>query len=92
MKTRILVAVVGVPILLAVIFALPDWCFGLLVTVMAAIGSGELLHAVQPRLPQGLYVYVGVIAALTAASMIFGAGETAAAAAAFFRLVLNTLP
>ena len=83
MKTRILVAAVGLPALLAVIFFLPDWCFGVLVAAMAAIGSYELMRAVQPALPKGLFMFVALMAALTAAAMLTGAGEQAAVVSAF---------
>ena len=86
MKARILVAVVGLPALLAVIFLLPGWCFGAVVAVMAAIGSYELMRAVQPQLPKGLFVFVGAAAAATAAAMIFGVGETAVTVSAFVLL------
>jgi phosphatidate cytidylyltransferase len=83
LKTRILVAAIGLPFLFAVIFLLQAWCFGVLVAVMAAIGSFELMRAVQPALPRGLFVFVGAVAALTAASMLFSVGETAVVISAF---------
>ena len=46
MKQRILVAVVGVPILLALLMAAPDWATAVLVTFLGAVGSHELLTAV----------------------------------------------
>ena len=76
-------AAVGLPVLLAVLFLLPAWCFGLLVAVMAAIGSFELMRAVQPELPRGLFLFVGAVAALTAAAMLLNAGEMAMAVSAF---------
>ena len=46
MKQRILVAVVGVPILLALLMAAPDWATAVLVTFLGVVGSHELLVAV----------------------------------------------
>ena len=41
-----MVAVVGVPFLLLVLLAAPDWATAVLVAAMCAIGAWELLHAV----------------------------------------------
>lgn len=46
MKQRILVAVVGVPVLLALLMAAPDWATAVLVTFLGVVGSHELLTAV----------------------------------------------
>ena len=53
MKTRIIVAVVGVPLLLAVIFFAPVWVYGIVVGAIAGVSAWELLRAVggvQPRM------------------------------------------
>ena len=47
MKARILVAAVGVPILLLVIFLLPPWAFGILVGIIAAIAAMEFIMAAK---------------------------------------------
>jgi len=43
MRTRILVAAVGIPLLFLVVFLLPGWVFGGLLGVIAAIGAVELI-------------------------------------------------
>ena len=43
MKARVLVAALGVPILLAVIFLLPPWAFGILVGIIAAVSALEFV-------------------------------------------------
>ena len=47
MKARILVAAVGVPVLLAVIFLLPPWAFGILVGIIAALAALEFVMATK---------------------------------------------
>ena len=56
MKARVLVSVVGVPFLIAVLGAAPDWATLILVAGMCAIGALELMRAVageagKPLLP-----------------------------------------
>ncbi len=46
MFKRVLVAVVGIPLLLAVFVWAPDWATMLLLSAMCAIGAHELMHAV----------------------------------------------
>ena len=45
MKQRILVAVVGVPLLLLVLVWAPDWATMALVMLLSVIGAHELMHA-----------------------------------------------
>ncbi len=46
MKQRILVAVVGVPLLLAVLVAAPDWATAIFLSLLSIVGAHELLTAV----------------------------------------------
>lgn len=46
MKQRIMVAVVGVPLLLAVLVAAPDWATAVLILALCVVGAHELLNAV----------------------------------------------
>ena len=46
MKQRILVAVVGIPLLLAVLCWAPDWATALLLAALSVIAAHELLTAV----------------------------------------------
>ena len=52
MKTRIIVAVVGLPLLLAVIFFAPVWAYGIVVGAIAGISAWELLRAVGGVTPR----------------------------------------
>lgn len=49
MLQRILVAVVGIPLLLLVLIWLPDWATALLLAALSVVGSHELLGAVCGR-------------------------------------------
>lgn len=44
MKTRIIVAVIGIPLLLVVLLLLPDYATAILVAAMSAVGAYELLY------------------------------------------------
>ncbi|MBQ7255454.1 MAG: phosphatidate cytidylyltransferase [Oscillospiraceae bacterium] len=44
MKSRVIVAAVGVPLLLVLILLCPAWCMGILTAIMSAIAVIELLH------------------------------------------------
>ena len=46
MLTRIIVAVIGLPLLLAVIFFAPVWVYGIVVGIIAGLSAWELLRAV----------------------------------------------
>ncbi len=78
MKTRIIAAVVLVPLLLVFLFALPTWCTAALVGVMAAIAAYELLWrtglVTQPR----LVIYSALMALLTVLWGHLGMDYTAA--------------
>ena len=44
MKNRLIVAAIGIPALLAVIFFTPIWGWGIVVAIMASFCAWELLH------------------------------------------------
>ena len=46
MKQRILVAVFGIPLILAVVVFAPDWATAVALAVLCVIGAHELLNAV----------------------------------------------
>ncbi len=46
MKTRILVAVVGVPILLYIVLCAPEWVLAIALAALSGVGAYELLHCV----------------------------------------------
>ena len=49
MKNRLIVAAIGIPALLAVIFFTPIWGWGIVVAIMAAFCAWELLHTAMPK-------------------------------------------
>lgn len=64
MLTRIIVAVIGLPMLLAVIFFAPVWVYGLVVGAIAGLSAWELLRAVG-----GVNRRMHIVSALFAFSM-----------------------
>ena len=61
MLKRILVAVVGVPTLLAVLCVCPDWATALLLCALCVIGAHELLSAVQEKKKQRYWMLSAVM-------------------------------
>lgn len=57
MKTRIIVAVIAIPILLAIIFFAPVWALGIVVGVIASCAAYELIRAAKPGIKKHLPVY-----------------------------------
>lgn len=51
MKTRVLVAVIGIPLLVLVIFFAPVWCVSVVVGVIAALSAWELLSCTAQDTP-----------------------------------------
>lgn len=72
MLKRVLVAVVCVPVVVALI-ALSGLPFALFVTVITAMAAWELLHAMA-KLPLRMYVYATVAAAVIPMGFYFGTG------------------
>ena len=62
MKTRILVAVIAIPVLLLVIFFAPVWVLGIVVGGIAACCAWELLRAVEERLKRRVQIIASAIA------------------------------
>lgn len=60
MKTRVIVGVVAVPIILLIIFFAPVWVFGLAIGAVAAIGAWELLNCVDKTIPKRMVAYGAV--------------------------------
>ena len=66
MKQRILVAVVGVPLLLLVLCWAPHWGTAALLAVLSLIGAHELLAAVSgPEKTKQLWILAGFMAVCT---------------------------
>ena len=82
MLQRILVAVVGIPLLLFVLIIAPDWATALLLCALCAVGAHELLaaacHKDLCRRWWGLAAIMGITVILRA--YLSGIGQTGAAA------------
>ncbi|MEG1633162.1 MAG: phosphatidate cytidylyltransferase [Oscillospiraceae bacterium] len=74
MKTRIIVAVIAIPLLLAVVFFAPLWAMGLVVGVIAAGVAWELLRCAAPKLALRMRVYASLcaLALPIGESLLFG--------------------
>lgn len=57
MKTRVMVGVIGIPVLVLLILFAPMWLFGLIVGAIAAIAAWELLKCLNPELPKRMVSY-----------------------------------
>ena len=87
MKTRIIVAVICVPLLFIVLFFLPPIATTVLVSVIAALASYELIKAVGGKPRKRLAVYAGCAAFIIPISTyMIGPGTL------IFRAVLFLLP
>lgn len=74
MKTRIIVGVVGVPLLLAVIFFAPVWVYGIVVGAIAGIAAWELLRAVGGVKPRMMCIAAVSAYAIPFLSTLYDAG------------------
>ncbi|MBQ7714029.1 MAG: phosphatidate cytidylyltransferase [Oscillospiraceae bacterium] len=63
MKQRWLVAIIGLPLLLAVLLFCPPWATAILVCAIAAVAAYELLHVAGKNVPNWVYAVVCVCAA-----------------------------
>ncbi len=88
MKTRIIVAAAGIPLLLAVIFFAPLWVFGILVGAIAAGAAWELLRAAAPDTGLRIRLYAAVSAAVIPAGEGLGAGRPLLLLAVFLLVLL----
>ena len=76
MKTRIIVAVIGIPALFAVIFFAPVWALGVLVGVIAGRSAWELLRCAEHDMPRRMRWVTAICAGLVPlASVFFPAGR-----------------
>lgn len=90
MTTRILVAVIGIPLLLAVIFFAPLWAFGIVVGLISALSTWEFLRCVEKDLPLRMKIVSMLLAAAVPVSASFG-GHNVYTAAALFLLILYAM-
>ena len=75
MKNRLIVAAIGIPALLAVIFFTPIWGWGIVVAIMAAFCAWELLHTAMPKFVPHFAVYAGMCGAAIVLGAAFGKSE-----------------
>lgn len=85
MKTRIIVAVIFVPLLFVVLFFLPPIAITIVVAGIAAIASYELLRAIGAASTTRLCIYAAVSAAIIPIGVLVGPGDL------IFRAVLILL-
>ena len=83
MKTRIIVAAIGIPALLAVIFFAPLWVFGIVVGLISALASYELLRSAEEDAPKRVYIYASLCALAIPVVTSLGADIGAVGALAF---------
>ena len=87
MKNRLIVAAIGIPALLAVIFFTPIWGWGIVVAIMAAFCAWELLHTAMPKFVPRFAVYAGVCGAAIVLGAAFGKSELVFKIAAYVLFV-----
>lgn len=88
MKNRVIVAVIGIPVLLAVIFFASLWAWGIVVAIMASFCAWELLHCAMPEFVPRFAIYAGVCGAAVPIGTAFGAGELTFKIAAYALFVV----
>lgn len=62
MKTRIIVAAIGLPVIMAVLLLTPLWCVSIMVGAIAAASAWELLHCVEKDISPRMAAYASVSA------------------------------
>lgn len=75
MKQRILVAVIGVPVLLGVLCFAPDWATAVLTAVLCVIGCHEFMGAAAPEKAQHWWGFAAVLAVFTVCQVYFSAPQ-----------------
>ena len=96
MKQRILVAVFGIPLILAVVVIAPDWATAVALAVLCVIGAHELLNAVSgPQKAKRWFGLAGAMAVFAILDIYCGGARFAGTAlptlAAFFRAAMVVL-
>lgn len=87
MLTRIIVAVIAIPILIAVIFFTPLVVFGIVVAIIASFAAWELLRCVKPDIQRRYQIYTSVCAAILPLGSVLS-GWNAIVLGAMFLLML----
>ncbi len=88
MKNRLIVAGIGIPALLAVIFFAPLWGWAIVVAIMAAFCAWELLHTTMQAFQPRFGIYAGIAAASIPLGTAFGAGYLTIRIAAYALFVV----
>ncbi len=83
MKTRIIVAAIAIPLLLALIFFAPLWAFAILVGIISAGAAYELLRCVDPEMPKRFMVYASVVGLATPIACAFARSSVVTNTAAY---------
>ena len=91
MKNRLIVAAIGIPALLAVIFFTPIWGWGIVVAIMALFCAWELLHTTMPKFVPRFAVYAGVCGAAIVLGAAFGRSELVFTAGIVIPWMLSSL-
>lgn len=71
MATRIIVAVIAVPLLFAIIFFAPLWGFAVVVGLISAGAAWELLRCIDEKMPKRFRGYASAVGFLTPVSCVF---------------------
>lgn len=83
MKTRVLVAVIAIPLLLLLIFLAPLWAFSILVGIISAGAAFELLRCMEPAMPKRFFAYASLVALSTPIAGAFAQGSVVTNAAIY---------
>lgn len=71
MKQRILVAVIGIPALLAVLCFAPDWATALLVSLLCVVGCHEFMAAAAPLKARRWWLFAAALSVFTVFTVYF---------------------
>lgn len=88
MKTRVLVAVVAIPLLLLLIFLAPLWAFSILVGLISAGAAFEFLRCVDPAMPKRFMAYASVVGLATPVACAFAQGSVVTNAAVYLLVLV----
>ena len=92
MKQRILVAVIGIPALLAVLCFAPDWATAALVALLCGIGCHEFMLAAAPLKAERWWPFAASLAVFTVFTVYFsGEAYTGTPVAGLMRWLLAAL-
>lgn len=75
MATRIIVAVIAIPLLMLLIFLAPLWGFSIAVGIISAGAAWELLRCVDPKAPKRFRVYASAVGFITPVACAFVSGS-----------------